>query len=102
MQLLGGPSAIYEMDFISSGSIGAPLDVNAEPLFLQTAFATAPRIVATGGIQDALDAHFTDGSVDSFEFILSTPEPSSLLVLGTIVFGLALSILARKRYRRRA
>jgi hypothetical protein len=87
-----GPDAVCEMNFFA-GVGGAPINLVAQPSWLQTDIALSPRIVATGGLQDAIDAHFYDGSVDSFEFILSTPEPSSVLLFATLLFGIA--VIAR-------
>jgi hypothetical protein len=84
-----------------AGISGNSIDLSVQPFFLQNAFANNDRIVATGGIQGAIDTHFYDGSVDSFEFIvLPTPEPSSLVFLGTVLVGLGVGIFRRLRDRR--
>lgn len=81
-----GPDAVFDMLFFS-GIKGAPIDITAQPAFLQDGFANAHRIVAVGGLQDAIDARFYDGSLDSFEFVSPTPEPASLPLLATLLVG---------------
>jgi hypothetical protein len=83
-----GPDAVFDMLFFS-GINGAPIDIAAQPRYLQDGLANAHRIVVVGGLQDAIDARFYDGSVDSFEFVLSTPEPSALPLLVTLLVGFA-------------
>jgi hypothetical protein len=80
--------AICEMEF-TSGIAGRPIDLTTLPNATRSEVINAPRIVAIGGLQDAVDAHFYDGSVDSFEFVLSTPEPSSLPLLAALLVGFA-------------
>ena len=76
------------MNFFT-GLHGSPIDVAALPGGLGQELLNAPKIVATRGIQDAIDAHFYDGSVDSFEVVLTTPEPSSVFLLAIPVIGFA-------------
>ena len=52
-------------------------------------------IVAAGGIQDAIDANWYDGTTDSFYFVSAVPEASSVILLFTMLLGVAFA--ARKR-----
>jgi hypothetical protein len=79
------------MNFFA-GIEGNPIDIAALPGGFRGALTNAPRIVATGGLQDGIDAHFRYGQSDSFEFILSTPEPSSLFLLGTVLLGIGIRV----------
>ena len=79
-----------------AGLQGGPIDVTALRTILGQEVTNAPRIVATGGTQDAINAQFFYGQDDSFEFILPTPEPSSLALVGTVLLGFGARILRRR------
>ena len=85
-----GVQASCQMNFYS-GIQGAPMDVavlQAE-YGLGSDLASFHRIVAARGVQSAIDAHFYSGSTDSFEFALTTPEPSSFFLLAAPLAGFA-------------
>jgi hypothetical protein len=86
-----GVQAICQMNFYA-GIQGNPIDVAVlqAQYGLQADLTSFHRIVAAGGLQDAIDAHFYDGSIDSFQFVLTTPEPSSLFLLIPPLVGFAL------------
>lgn len=79
-----GPDNTCDVLFFAESG-GSAIDLSAAPLYLRDWFATYPAIVANGGIQDAIDMNWEDGTSDSFEFIMSpVPEVSSTLLIGTI------------------
>ena len=87
--------ALCQMEFVT-GLAGRPIDLTALPNGTRSSIMSAHSIVATGGLQDAIDAHFYDGSVDSFEFLLASPEPSSFPLLATLLIGFG---VAARRWR---
>ena len=68
---------------------GGPINLAAAPVPFDA--LDAPRIIAFGGEQDAIDAGFYDGSTASFGFVLTTPEPASILLLATALLGLGVA-----------
>jgi hypothetical protein len=83
---------ICDMSFWA-GAGGNPIDLSVQPAWFQNDFANDPKIVAGAGTQDAIDARFYDGLVDSFEFILQpVPEPTSIIFLGTVVIVVGFGI----------
>jgi len=85
-----GVQASCQMNFYS-GIQGGPIDVGVlqAEYGLRADLANFHRIVATGGVQSAIDAHFYSGSTDSFQFALTAPEPSSFFLLAVPLAGFA-------------
>lgn len=107
-QLVGGVLVLCTEEALCSVELfahpdGSPVDAATLSGLLggDIYFNNAQRIVATGGLQDVIDARFVDGSFDSFEIIFPTPEPSSLFLLCTTLLGLGLGVHRSRRHIRR-
>ncbi len=96
MQVAGFPPIGYHEVSLYVG-INGPIDISALPLGDQTDILNYPKMIYTGGIQDAIDVQWYDGAMDSFEIILSTPEPASLLLFSTILVGIGVAM--RRKFR---
>jgi hypothetical protein len=90
-----GPEAICNIELIAEVG-GGPIDLSATRLVPFDAF-DAPTIVAVGGEQDAIDVSFYDGASASLGFVLTTPEPTSVLLLVTILVGFGAGVKRKSR-----
>jgi hypothetical protein len=90
MEVMCSPDASCSMALFS-GIGGNPIDVSAQAPWFQADVGSFHHITSTGGVQDAIDAHFYDGSIDSFEFV-TTPEPSSWVLLATLLVGFGVAV----------
>src|ERR1017187_421779 len=88
-----GPEAVCDMTLIAAA--GGPINLATLPVPFDA--LDAPRIAAVGGAQDAIDVNFYDGNSASFGFVLTTPEPASVLLLASVLMGLGLA--AKRKFR---
>ncbi len=86
-QIACGDPALCSATFVS-GVAGAPIPIDGFPALFGVnvpPIGSLNAIVTTGGLQDVLDVQFYDGSVDDFEVVIATPEPSCLIPLATVL-----------------
>jgi hypothetical protein len=86
-----GPEAVCAVQLLAAVG-GGPIDLDTAALLGAFGGST---IVAVGGEQDAIDVSFYNGASASYAFMLTTPEPTSVLLLATLLIGLG-TLLKRK------